>query len=93
MKKGNLTREQAIELVGLAAVETVETESCDFTNRVGYNGACQGDDEVEFKASVSCDDKDGDEVSLVAYYYQDADDVKENDLDCLDWRVEGYEVI
>ena len=95
MKKGNLTREQAIEIVGLAAVEKIDVEECDFTNRVGFNGNCQGDDEVEFKASVSCEDKDGNDVSLVAYYYQDADAVDEagDDLGALGWKIEGYEVI
>lgn len=94
MRKGNLTREQAIELVGEAAVTKVDAENCDFTNRVGFNGSVQGDDEVEFSASVSCEDKGGYEVSLVAYYYQDAKAVDAtDDLGSLDWQVEGYEVI
>ena len=94
MRKGNLTREQAVAIVGEAAVAKVEDESCDFTNRVGYNGSIQNDDEVEFSASVSCEDKDGYEVSLVAYYYQDADDVDAAEgLDGLDWAIEGYEII
>ena len=59
MKKGTLTRDQAINIVGIYSVDQVENESCDFTNRVGYNGTCQGDDEVEFSASVRAEDKDG----------------------------------
>ena len=93
MKKGTLTRDQAINIVGIYSVDQVENESCDFTNRVGYNGTCQGDDEVEFSASVRAEDKDGNDVSLIAYYYQDAEAVDENDLDALDWEVYGYEVI
>jgi len=95
MKKGNLTREQAVAQVGESAVAKVDAENCEFTNRVGFNGSVQGDDEVEFSASVACEDKDGYEVSLVAYYYQDADVVDENgeDLSNLDWEIEGYEVI
>ena len=93
MKKGTLTREQAIEIVGVEAVAKVEQENCEFTNRVGYNGSIQGDDEVEFAASVSAEDKDGNDVSLIAYYYQDAKAVDENELDCLDWEIRGYEVI
>lgn len=94
MRKGNLTREQAVAIVGEAAVASVENENCDFTNRVGYNGSIRGDDEVEFKASASAEDKDGNEVSIVAYYYQDADDVDASDgLDSLNWEIEGYEVI
>jgi len=96
MKKGTLTRKQAIEIVGAEAVANVEQIDCDFTNRVGYNGTCQGDAEVEFSASTRAEDAEGREVSLVAYYYQDADAVDENDLDCLDcldWVIEGYEII
>ena len=93
MKKGTLTREQAIEIVGVDAVVRVEQENCDFTNRVGYNGSIQGDAEVEFSASVRAEDKDGNDVSLIAYYYQDAEAVDENELDCLDWEICGHEVI
>lgn len=94
MKKGNLTREQAVAQVGEAAVAKVDMESCDFTNRVGYNGSVQGDDEVEFSASIACEDKDGYEVSLVVYYYQDAVNVDAtDDLGSLDWKIEGYEII
>lgn len=93
MKKGTLTREQAIEIVGEDAVAKVDQKNCDFTNRVGYNGTCQGDDEVEFSASVSAEDKDGNDASLIAYYYQGAEAVDGNELDCLDWEIRGYEVI
>lgn len=93
MRKGNLSREQAIAIVGEDAVEKVEQENCDFTGRVGYNGSCQGDAEVEFSASVGAEDKEGNDVHLVAYYYQDADAVDENELDCLDWKIYGYEVV
>ena len=93
MKKGTLTREQAIEIVGADAVANVDQENCDFTNRVGYNSSYQGDDEVEFSASVMAKDKGGNDVSLIAYYYQDAKAVDENKLDCLYWEIRGYEVI
>lgn len=94
MKKGNLTREQAVAQVGEATVGNVDSESCNFTNRVGYNGSVQGDVEVEFSASVSCEDKDGCECSLIAYYYQDANDVDAtDDLGSLNWEIEGYEII
>lgn len=94
MRKGNLTREEAVAIVGEAAVAKVDAADCDFTNRVGYNGACQGDEEVEFDASVACEDADGVDVSLVAYYYQDAEDVEASEgLDTLDWVIYGYEII
>ena len=95
MKKGNLTREQAICIVGTALVEKVDTESCDFTNRVGFNGSCQGDSEVEFSASVSGIDVDGYDIVLTAYYYQSADSVDEcgDNLSNLDWVITGYEIV
>ena len=94
MRKGNLTREQAVDIVGEAVVASVDAENCDFTNRVGYNGSVQGDDEVEFSASVACEDTDGCDCSLVVYYYQDADDVHAtDDLGSLNWEIEGYEII
>ncbi len=93
MKKGNLTREQAIAIVGEASVLELDAEGCDFTNRVGYNGTVQGDAEVEFAASVSAKDENENDVSLIAYFYQDAEDVDAaEDLDMLSWTIEGYEV-
>lgn len=95
MKKGNLTREQAIEIVGLAAVEEAEEASnWDFSNRVGYNGSCHGDDEVEFEVQTACKDKDGRDVVLTVYCYQDAIavDGAADDLGMLDWDIEGYDV-
>ena len=50
MRKGNLSRDQVIELVGLDAVESVENENCDYTNRVQTDG----DDSVEFSAIINC---------------------------------------
>jgi len=94
MKKGTLTREEAIEIVGVDAVDAVDGISCEPTNRVGYNGSCQGDEETEYACSVEAKDKDGNDVHLIAYYYQDADtEDEENDLDALVWNIEGYEVV
>ncbi len=87
--KGTLSREQAINQVGLAAVEAVEAENCDFTNRV----QCDGDSRIEFSASVDATDQDGSSVTLVAYYYQEESDVDAvEQLDLLDWEVFGFEV-
>lgn len=90
MKKGDLTREQAIELVGLAAVEAVEKENCDFTNRL----IDPVFDIVEFSACVACTHADGDDCILTAYYYQTNEDIDESggELGNLDWGIEGYEV-
>ena len=88
--KGNLTREQAIEQVGAEAVAKVEAENCDFTNRVQTDG----DTRVEFSATVSATDKDGDAVRLVAYYYQEPEALEAagDDLSNCDWVINGYEI-
>mgnify|MGYP001203497987 CR=1 FL=1 len=84
MQKGNLTREQAIEIVGADAVISVEAKNCDFTNRVVDGGM------VEFAASVVTS-----EGVLTAYYYtsQDEIDTAGDDLSNVDWTISGYEVV
>lgn len=96
--KGTMTRAQAIQEAGLAAVEAVERENCEPTNRVGYNGSCQGDDLIEWSASVPYTDKDGDDATLIMYYYTDDEDEKfateTDDWGGVDWddKIAGYEV-
>ncbi len=84
MQKGNLTREQAINLVGIAAVMAVEAKNCDFTNRVMDDGGV-----VEFAASVVTS-----EGVLTAYYYtsQEEIDAAGEDLSDVDWEIYGYEI-
>ncbi len=97
MKKGNLSKEQAIQAVGAAAVEAVEKENCEPTGRVGYNGECRGDDLCEWSASVTAHDVDGDKVTLLAYYYttssEDADMAAADDMGFISWEIEGYEIV
>jgi hypothetical protein len=91
MKKGNLTREQAIQQAGIDVVKAVEAKNCDFTNRVQTDG----DTAVEFSASVSFIDLDPAVLTrtLTAYYYHDADAVEAaGELDQLCWVIEGYEI-
>ena len=92
MEKGNLTRQDAINQAGLAAVEKVEHQCCEPTNRVGYNGAIQGDDLIEWSASVQIDDT---ACTLTAYYYttQDELDAAGDDLSNVDWTIAGYEIV
>jgi hypothetical protein len=94
--RGNLTREQAIEIVGLEAVAKVEDKSCEPTHRVGYNGACQGDDLTEWSAWVGCEDKGGYDCTLLAYYYttneEDQAIADASDGAAIDWEIAGYEV-
>ncbi|MDA8521967.1 hypothetical protein [Acidovorax sp. NCPPB 4044] len=83
----HLTRDQAIAAVGAAAVDAVEYVNCDFTNRV------TGDGTVEFSASVGAKDEDGEDVTLVAYYFQDAEALDGvEDLSDLDWAIDHYTV-
>lgn len=90
--KGEMTREQAVAAVGEDAVNIVERENCDFTNRV----QCDGDTRVEFAASVRCEDTEGNDVTLIAYYYieqSELDANEDNSLDVFNWKIEGYEVV
>lgn len=89
MRHGKLTRELAIEMAGIEAVDKVERENCEFTNRVM--------DEVEgvteFSAGVRFIDNEGTQRTLEVYYYQDTEKVQEcENLDELDWEIEGYEI-
>jgi hypothetical protein len=94
MKKGNLTRSEAVAIVGEAAVATAEAENCEPTNRVGYNGAIQGEDLIEWSGSASAEDKDGNECTVTAYYYtsQEEIDAAGDDLSNVNWKIYGYEV-
>ena len=90
MRKGKLTRAEAIKIAGFDAVNRLDGENCDFSNRVQTDG----DTAVEFEASVEFVDEDGTECCLIAYYYQEQDDLAGvEDLSLLDWDIEGYEVI
>lgn len=89
-----LTRDEAIKLAGIKAVEAVEAENCEPTNRVGFNGPCQGDDLTEWAASVTLDNGD----TLTAYYYTDEDDEAEveangGDWGGIDWEISHYEIM
>jgi len=91
MKYGTVTREQAIAVFGEELVNRLDSENCDFTNRVQTDG----DTTIEFSATLrGLAADDGQERTLTAYYYQDADMVREaEDLGSLDWVIDGYEII
>ena len=94
MKKGTLTKDQVIALVGADAVAQFAQVNCEPTGRCGYNGALQGDGLTEWSASVTATDVDGDDVTLIAYYYTTDDDDDDDDDDCPNhvWAIEGYEI-
>jgi hypothetical protein len=62
MRHGNTTREEAIELVGAKVVEALDSENCEATGRL----QCDGDEDVEFAASMSSEDG---KMMITAYYY------------------------
>lgn len=81
-----LTREEAIQQVGLKAVEAVETLNCEPTNRLTDDGT------MEFRASIVIDAEEG--TSLEAYYYQGESAAMETeDLSDLQWGIHGYRIV
>lgn len=98
MQKGNLTREQAVAIVSESAVDKVERENCQPTNRMGYNGTCQGDDLCEWSCSVRCKDTNGDDCTLVAYYYITNEEEQamadaDGDGSAINWEIAGFEIV
>ena len=89
MRKRNLNQEQVIKIVGEELVNKLDGLNCDFTNRLQTDN----DDSVEFSASVKFTDEEGTERVLTAYYYQKQEELdKYEDLDGLNWEIEGYEI-
>lgn len=93
MRHGQYTREQAIQYVGEEAVSKLDSVNCEPTSR------CQtdGDDSVEYRASIKAKAKDGAEVVLEAYYYttpEQEQEMAEHDGDgsYINWEIEGYEI-
>jgi hypothetical protein len=80
--KGNLTRAQAVAIVGEPTVDRLDSENCDFTGRALADG------DVEFSASVTAGKR-----TLTAYYYQTRSDVAALSWDDMEWEVQGYEII
>jgi hypothetical protein len=83
-----MTRDQAIQMGYADQVTAAENENCDYTGRLMPDPNI-----IEFSASHRWTAPDGYEYTITAYYYQDAADVQAaDDLDCLDWVVDKYEV-
>jgi len=85
----NLSREQAIDLVGQASVEALDNEHCEPTSRL-----LPGEDpDSEFVASVKCE-WDGQPARLRAIYFQSADEMlkipEDGDMSVLDWEIDHY---
>lgn len=96
MINGKLNRDEAVKLVGEDVVKAAENESCEPTNRVGYNGSCQGDELIEWMSSAEGVDGDGNDVQLQVYFYTNQEQEKtaeEDGWDFITWEIEGYEVV
>jgi len=83
----NLTREQAIEIVGVDVVEKLETENCEYS-RNRNNSSIQEwtshlkiDNECEFSR-------------ITAHYFVTDEEIKEakDDLSNIDWKINHYSV-
>ena len=77
-------------MVGEKMVDAVESENCDFTGRLQTDG----DESIEFSASVRGEDLFREECILVAYYYQDQEDLDAagDALGNCNWEIEGYDI-
>lgn len=85
------TREEAVKMVGEAAVNQVETINCEPTSRVIYP-SIEPDHvgKAEFVASLQLEDG----RTLTAFYYQEEAVLEDcEDLSMLDWTIEHYEVV
>ncbi len=82
-----LTRDQAIAIVGGKYVCRAEDANCDYT------GTCRDDGLTEFAAHAEGFDQDGIPVTVSAYYYQDAQAAKDAEsLDSLNWVIDHYRI-
>lgn len=67
MRHGNLTRKEAIEIVGIEAVMALDNENCEQTGRLQTDG----DADIEWSADI-----DTNEGRLIAYYYTTPEDME-----------------
>lgn len=92
--KSTMTRDEAVAAVGLEAVDAVERENCEPTSRAQTDG----DDRIEWAASVDVTGPGGLPARLTAYYYTSPDELIDEDgnpledLSSVDWVVDGYDV-
>ena len=89
-KKGLLTREEAIKIVGGNTVKAVG-----YVERKSPGTELIEEGLVEFVTSIDAIDLDGQAVTLSAYYYQAMDimtyGVREKPRS-LEWKISGYKV-
>ena len=92
MRKGNLTREQVVEIFGEEIIGQLEAQNCEPTNRLQTDG----DDSTEWSASVDTPDHE-EYWGVTCYYYTTPEEDElmaecDGDGSAIDWEIEGYEV-
>ncbi len=81
----NITRQEAINEAGIKAVEIIENDNLDFSNRVTDGTKDHGN--TEFSVSTNFIDSNGEECQLFMYCFINSDDVQAvESLDLLDWE-------
>lgn len=89
-----MTREEAINAVGLELVEQAERDNCDFTCHLTEGSKWRG-----YTEFAGFSDYNENMERVVAYYYQPDEVLEEmradgnTDLGGLDWEIDHYEVI
>lgn len=85
----NMSREEAVALLGEHLIKEVESLNCDYTNRVTDGTEWNGF--TEFMSSLELGNNN---YHINAYYYQKNEDVENTeDLSSLKWEVQKFELI
>lgn len=86
-----LTREQAIELVGINNVEAVESENCDYDS-IDEFGTTQWSSYIELDDPIEFDEWEY--HGIAAYYFVEQEDLDEcEQLDEIDWKISYYSLV
>jgi hypothetical protein len=93
MQHGKLTRAEAIAVVGKEAIDKLDSINCEPTSRLQTDG----DDSVEWCASMRTSDSNGERVTVEAYYYLTPEQIQhmadcDGDGSSIDWEIVGYEI-
>lgn len=79
-------RATMVTCFGEDTVFKLERENCEPTNRL----IDDEDETVEYTSSIKAEDVDGHKCIITAYYYQNINDVREEDLGNLNWEIDDY---
>jgi len=92
-----MTRTEAARIVGESTLLQLDRVNCEPTNRVGFNGAIQGDESCEWAASISAQDTKGEQATVRAYYYTSNEEDAQmaeagGDGSVIDWELSHYTI-